>query len=101
MASLLFSPTKLRSLELANRIVVAPMCQYSADDGSRTDWYMMHLGQFAVSGAALVFVEASGVEAAGRSAPRPASRRNTCAPTRPSGANRSRATRRRDLNPSA
>ena len=69
MPSLLFSPIKLRSLELANRIVVSPMCQYSAQDGSLTDWHLMHLGQFAVSGAGLVFVEATGVEAIGRISP--------------------------------
>ena len=66
MASNLFSPIKLRSLELENRIVVAPMCQYSAIDGTMTDWHLMHLGQFAVSGNGLVIVEATGVEAAGR-----------------------------------
>ncbi len=69
MPSHLFSPIRIRSLELANRIVVAPMCQYSADDGDMTDWHLMHLGQFAVSGAALVFIEATGVEAAGRITP--------------------------------
>ena len=69
MPSLLFSPIKLRELELANRIVVAPMCQYSAHNGSATDWHLMHLGQFSVSGAALVFVEASGVEPEGRISP--------------------------------
>jgi 2,4-dienoyl-CoA reductase-like NADH-dependent reductase (Old Yellow Enzyme family) len=69
MSSLLFSPIKLRSLELPNRIVVSPMCQYSAADGTVGDWHIMHLGQFAVSGAGIVFVEASGVEAAGRISP--------------------------------
>lgn len=69
MPSHLFSPIRLRGLELANRIVVSPMCQYSADNGDMTDWHLMHLGQFAVSGAALVFVEATGVEAAGRISP--------------------------------
>ncbi len=67
--SQLFSSANLGSLELPNRIVVAPMCQYSAVDGNLTDWHFMHLGQFAVSGAGLVFVEASGVEAAGRITP--------------------------------
>jgi NADPH2 dehydrogenase len=66
MASLLFSPIDLRGLHLANRIVVSPMCQYSAVEGSLTDWHLMHLGQFAVSGAGLVFIEATGVEPAGR-----------------------------------
>ena len=67
--SRLFSPADLGSLTLPNRIVVAPMCQYSAIDGNLTDWHFMHLGQFAVSGAGLVFVEASGVETVGRITP--------------------------------
>jgi len=66
MASHLFSPIDLCSLRLANRIVVSPMCQYSAVDGCMTDWHLMHLGQLAVSGAGLLFVEATGVEPAGR-----------------------------------
>jgi NADPH2 dehydrogenase len=66
MRTRLFSPIKLGALELPNRIVVAPMCQYSARDGSMTDWHLMHLGQFAVSGAGLVIVEATGVEPEGR-----------------------------------
>ena len=41
----LFSPIKLRGLELANRLVIAPMCQYSADDGSMTDWHMYQIGR--------------------------------------------------------
>ena len=69
MSSRLFSPLSLRSLNLENRIVVAPMCQYSAHDGTMTDWHLMHLGQFAVSGAGLVFVEATGVEPEGRITP--------------------------------
>ena len=64
--SALFSPIKLAGMELANRIVVAPMCQYSADDGCANDWHLMHLGMLANSGAALVVVEASNVERAGR-----------------------------------
>jgi NADPH2 dehydrogenase len=51
---------------LPNRIVVAPMCQYSADDGSATDWHMSHLGMLANSGAGLVVVEATHVERHGR-----------------------------------
>ncbi len=66
MSSQLFNPVTLRSVTLVNRIVVAPMCQYSAIDGTLTDWHHMHLGQFAVSGAGLVFVEATGVEAVAR-----------------------------------
>jgi NADPH2 dehydrogenase len=64
--SALFSPIKLAGLELPNRLVVSPMCQYSADDGSATDWHMMHLGMLANSGAALVVVEATAVERRGR-----------------------------------
>ena len=66
MTSRLFSPYRLAGLELANRIVVAPMCQYSADDGCANDWHMMHLGMLANSGAALVVVEATHVERHGR-----------------------------------
>jgi NADPH2 dehydrogenase len=66
MSSALFSPYRLAGLELSNRIVVSPMCQYSADDGSATDWHMMHLGMLANSGAALVVVEATAVERIGR-----------------------------------
>ncbi len=64
--SALFSPIKLAGLELPNRIVVAPMCQYSADDGCANDWHLMHLGMLANSGAALVVVEATHVERYGR-----------------------------------
>jgi 2,4-dienoyl-CoA reductase-like NADH-dependent reductase (Old Yellow Enzyme family) len=64
--SRLFSPAKLRGLELANRLVVAPMCQYSADDGSANAWHLMHLGTLANSGAGLLILEATGVEAIGR-----------------------------------
>jgi 2,4-dienoyl-CoA reductase-like NADH-dependent reductase (Old Yellow Enzyme family) len=66
MTAPLLTPIKLRGLELPNRIVVSPMCQYSAVDGSATDWHLMHLGQFAISGAGLVIVEATHVEARGR-----------------------------------
>jgi 2,4-dienoyl-CoA reductase-like NADH-dependent reductase (Old Yellow Enzyme family) len=66
MSSALFSPIKLAGLPLANRIVVAPMCQYSADDGCANDWHLMHLGMLANSGAALVVVEATHVERSGR-----------------------------------
>ena len=65
----LFSPRALGSLTLDNRIVVAPMCQYSAVNGSLTDWHLMHLGQYAVGGTGLVFVEATGVEPQGRITP--------------------------------
>ena len=66
MSSVLFSPFSLAGLELANRIVVSPMCQYSGDDGCANDWHMMHLGMLANSGAALVVVEATHVERHGR-----------------------------------
>lgn len=64
--SRLFTPYRLRDLELSNRVVVSPMCQYSAEDGSATDWHMMHLGTLAQSGAGLLIVEATGVEPEGR-----------------------------------
>jgi 2,4-dienoyl-CoA reductase-like NADH-dependent reductase (Old Yellow Enzyme family) len=66
MTSALFSPIRLADLELANRIVVAPMCQYSAADGVASDWHMTHLGMLANSGAGLVVVEATHVERRGR-----------------------------------
>lgn len=57
----LFSPLKVGSLELKNRIVIAPMCQYSAQDGQMTDWHMIHLGHLALSGAAILTIEATAV----------------------------------------
>jgi 2,4-dienoyl-CoA reductase-like NADH-dependent reductase (Old Yellow Enzyme family) len=65
----LLSPIALRGLTLKNRLVISPMCQYSAIDGMVTDWHLAHLGRFAIGGAALVFVEATGVEARGRISP--------------------------------
>ncbi len=62
----LFQPIRLGGLELANRIVVSPMCQYSADDGCANEWHLTHLGMLANSGAAMVVVEATGVERHGR-----------------------------------
>jgi len=67
--SILFSPTKLRNLALSNRIVIAPMCQYSAEDGRATDWHMIHLGNMALSGAGMLVIEATAVEAIGRITP--------------------------------
>lgn len=65
--SLLFSPFRLRGLDLPNRIVVSPMCQYSADeDGCANDWHLAHLGQLALSGAGLLITEAVAVEPRGR-----------------------------------
>src|SRR6202167_4624303 len=66
MPSALFSPIKLAELTLPNRIVVAPMCQYSADDGVGNDWHMTHLGMLANSGAGLLILEATHVERLGR-----------------------------------
>src|SRR3954449_10151709 len=66
MTSALFSPIKLADLELANRIVVSPMCQYSANDGCASDWHLTHLGMLANSGADLVVIEATHVERHGR-----------------------------------
>jgi 2,4-dienoyl-CoA reductase-like NADH-dependent reductase (Old Yellow Enzyme family) len=64
--SALFTPLQIGTLELANRIVIAPMCQYSADDGCMTDWHLIHLGQLALSGAALLTIEATAVLPEGR-----------------------------------
>jgi NADPH2 dehydrogenase len=65
----LFSPISLRDLKLKNRIVISPMCQYSADDGKATDWHMLHLGHLALSGAGLLCIEATAVEPDGRITP--------------------------------
>jgi 2,4-dienoyl-CoA reductase-like NADH-dependent reductase (Old Yellow Enzyme family) len=67
--SKLFSPIQLRDLKLSNRIMVAPMCQYSAVDGSATDWHFTHINTLALSGAAMFCIEATGVEAIGRITP--------------------------------
>lgn len=64
--SCLLESLTLGGLTLANRIVVSPMCQYSARDGCATDWHLQHLGGLAVSGAGLVIVEQTAVEPAGR-----------------------------------
>ena len=66
IVSRLFSPLKLGPLKLGNRIVVAPMCQYSADNGRATDWHCMHLGNLSLSGAGFMIIEATAVEARGR-----------------------------------
>jgi 2,4-dienoyl-CoA reductase-like NADH-dependent reductase (Old Yellow Enzyme family) len=62
----LFSPFKIREIELKNRIVVSPMCEYSAKDGHPQTWHLVHLGSRAIGGAGLVFTEASAVEERGR-----------------------------------
>lgn len=67
--SSLFSPIALRGVTLPNRIVVSPMCQYSAEGGAATAWHMMHLGSMALSGAGLLCIEATAVEANGRITP--------------------------------
>ena len=64
-----FAPFKLRGMQLHSRIVVSPMCQYSAVDGVPNDWHLVHLGSRAVGGAALVIAEATGVSADGRITP--------------------------------
>src|SRR3546814_9281760 len=56
----------LRGLTLPNRVVVSPMCQYSAENGSATDWHLAHLGQLSLAGAGLLITEAAAVEARGR-----------------------------------
>lgn len=62
----LFSPISIGGLSLVNRIIIAPMCQYSAEDGRMTDWHLMHLGQLAVSGAGVLTIEAAAVLPEGR-----------------------------------
>src|SRR5258705_1703061 len=69
MTSPLFEPIRLRGLTLENRIMVSPMCQYSAVDGSMTDWHFAHLGMLANSGAALLCFEMTDVEPIGRITP--------------------------------
>jgi 2,4-dienoyl-CoA reductase-like NADH-dependent reductase (Old Yellow Enzyme family) len=64
--SQLFTPLQIGPLRIDNRIVIAPMCQYSAIDGSPTDWHLIHLGQLAVSGAGLMVLEATAVSPEGR-----------------------------------
>lgn len=67
--SLLFSSLKIKDVELRNRIMVSPMCQYSCVDGFATDWHLVHLGSRAVGGAAIVMQEATSVSAEGRISP--------------------------------
>ncbi len=62
----LFEPITIGELSLTNRIVIAPMCQYSAEDGRMTDWHLMHLGQLAISGAGCLTIEATAVSPEGR-----------------------------------
>ncbi|OLN85371.1 putative NADPH dehydrogenase C23G7.10c 4 [Colletotrichum chlorophyti] len=68
-APTLFQPLRIRDATFNNRIWVSPMCQYSADDGHATEYHLVHLGQFALHGAALTIVEATAVEPRGRISP--------------------------------
>lgn len=68
--SQLFSPVQIGGLTLKNRIVIAPMCQYSAENGEAGDWHLIHLGQLACSGAGMLIIEATAVEPQGRITPR-------------------------------
>ncbi len=63
---LLFQPIALRGIEARNRVVISPMCQYSAHDGHLEDWHAVHLGRFATGGAGIVFTEATAVQKNGR-----------------------------------
>jgi 2,4-dienoyl-CoA reductase-like NADH-dependent reductase (Old Yellow Enzyme family) len=63
---MLFEELKIREIRIRNRVVVSPMCQYSAQDGHVSDWHLVHLGKFAQGGAGVVFVEATAVEKRGR-----------------------------------
>jgi len=63
---LLFTPLRLRGLELRNRVVISPMCQYSAHEGLANDWHLVHLGKLASGGPGMVFVEAIAVQRDGR-----------------------------------
>ncbi|MDF2854059.1 MAG: oxidoreductase [Sphingobacterium multivorum] len=64
--SQLFSSVNIGNLQLKNRLVVSPMCQYSAKDGFANNWHLVHLGQFAIGGAAAVIQEATAVSPDGR-----------------------------------
>jgi anthraniloyl-CoA monooxygenase len=65
----MFTPFRLRELVLSNRVVVSPMCQYSAEDGTPGDWHLVHLGSRAVGGAGLVMTEMTDVSREGRISP--------------------------------
>ena len=69
MSASLFSPFSLRSVDISNRVVVSPMCQYSAIDGTASDWHLVNLGHLALSGPGLVFFEATHVNPEGRISP--------------------------------
>jgi hypothetical protein len=61
-APLLFQPLSIKNLTIQNRVVVAPMCQFSSKDGFMGDYHLVHLGQFALGGAGLILIEATAVE---------------------------------------
>src|SRR5690606_40742595 len=65
MGTSLFSPVQIRSLRLKNRIVVSPVLTYAAQNGHISDWHLVHLGQFAIGGAGLVFMESTKVDPRG------------------------------------
>jgi 2,4-dienoyl-CoA reductase-like NADH-dependent reductase (Old Yellow Enzyme family) len=67
--SRLFEPLSIGNLVLENRIVIAPMCQYSAEEGDPVDWHLIHLGHLALSGAGLMILEATAVSPVGRISP--------------------------------
>ena len=69
MSSKLFSPLQIKSITFKNRIVISPMCQYSATDGFANDWHLVHLGSRASSGAGLIIQEATSVSPEGRISP--------------------------------
>src|SRR5690606_19328310 len=64
-ASRLFSPLRIRDLELPNRIVISPMCQHAARNGHAASWHLVHLGKFALGGAGLVLTESTAVDPRG------------------------------------
>jgi 2,4-dienoyl-CoA reductase-like NADH-dependent reductase (Old Yellow Enzyme family) len=68
-APLLFTPIKIGPVELPNRIVISPMCQYSAVDGNVNDWHHAHLGSLSLSGAGLLYIEATAITPEGRITP--------------------------------
>ena len=65
----LFEPLLIGDLRLDNRIVIAPMCQYSASNGTAGDWHMIHLGHLALCGAGLMILEATAISPEGRTSP--------------------------------
>ena len=66
MTAALFTPITFRGLTIPNRIAVSPMCQYASNDGSATDWHLMHIGQFVLGGFGLIIAEMTDVNPVGR-----------------------------------